>query len=373
MVITVKAANGATYELHAAGLVTAIWRHSPASLRASLDRERAVTRLRPSPGSSVTGEFFDRTLNERRRKLRRWGRELQTAGYDLPNLRTPPNDVAELKRVLVHQNSGFEVNWLVDPITSVFQKAITDLLTDRRVQDTVLLYYSGHGKLVSWRASPVRLRYRRTLTSSSVGVSWIKEQIDSPKPGESFIARLLLQRPRRGGIQGRCRFGDQGCRGLGKGKFDRHLVFPHGNEHRIGWRSTTCSPSGWCMAWTALRRTETETTSSPSMSSWIIQARRSKAKGPDPKARFRDRSSGLVQIARRPRPPSARAALSSARTSPSNFCPPLRARSERETRSFFLAAGCTGSGPLSTFELIKAVGGEVKLDITQQSKHRHGR
>jgi hypothetical protein len=67
----------------------------------------------------------------------------------LPNLACPPNDVAGLRAVLEAPDVGAfdEVTVLLNEESYVVKKSINKVLRVAKKTDTVLLYYSGHGKL----------------------------------------------------------------------------------------------------------------------------------------------------------------------------------------------------------------------------------
>ena len=63
-----------------------------------------------------------------------------------PNLRTPNADVEAMKRVPERPECGFTVTTLSDPIRTRFASAIEEKFSTAGRGDTVLLYFSGHGK-----------------------------------------------------------------------------------------------------------------------------------------------------------------------------------------------------------------------------------
>ncbi len=61
-------------------------------------------------------------------------------------LHTPPQNVAKLQAILENPNLGaFEVTTLIDPDPLQMRSHIEDLFANRRKNDLVLLYFSGHG------------------------------------------------------------------------------------------------------------------------------------------------------------------------------------------------------------------------------------
>src|SRR5918992_2512925 len=109
----------------------------------------------------------------------------------LPQLNTPPNDVAGLARVLRDpQRCRFgDVRELVDPDSQQLRESVESLFAAAGRDDLVLLYFSGHGKLnprggLHLCATNTR---EKVLMATSMQVTEIKQFIDSTTIGQVVL------------------------------------------------------------------------------------------------------------------------------------------------------------------------------------------
>jgi hypothetical protein len=109
-----------------------------------------------------------------------------TAHYDdaeeFPKLHTPAADVHAMARVLQRPECGFSVTTLIDPERTSFASKVEKMLASAGREDTFLFYFSGHGKTSS---AGLLLCAKDTsgtaLRTTSVRVSDIKESISTTK------------------------------------------------------------------------------------------------------------------------------------------------------------------------------------------------
>jgi hypothetical protein len=98
-----------------------------------------------------------------------------------PNLRTPHADVEAMARILGAPQCGFFVTPMVDPSKQQLEIEISKLFRSAGGEDTVIFYYSGHGKIA--QEGGLRLCVRETedgelLDATAVAVPYIKNAID---------------------------------------------------------------------------------------------------------------------------------------------------------------------------------------------------
>ncbi|MDQ7017488.1 MAG: caspase family protein, partial [Gammaproteobacteria bacterium] len=109
----------------------------------------------------------------------------------LGNLVAPQADVAALAAVLKGKGYAFEVETLHNPELAEARQKVFDLFDDRDKDDTVLLYFSGHGVLGSGRTRPLYLALQQTDYDrpgrDSLSASDIKREMEN-----SFALRQII-------------------------------------------------------------------------------------------------------------------------------------------------------------------------------------
>jgi hypothetical protein len=283
---------------------------------------------------------------------------------ELPHLATPANDIAELGRVIAHSNCGFDVKSLLNPTANDLSVAIASLLRNTRSEDTVLFYYSGHGKLA--QTGGLRLCTRDTREEDvdifSVGVGWIKEKIDSTK-----AARVILLLDccysglAAGAFKGDVVSAIRDAVGSGKGKFvvtsssraelsielagDRNSLFTKWLVNGLDSFEADLNKDGVITLDELVEYTSKK-----------VQQERSEQ---HPQALGFETTGGLLEIARRPGGTLEQPAPTL------EWLSTVLEDIRDKAVIFFLGSGVYGSGPLSNFELINAVGREATLDLTR--------
>jgi hypothetical protein len=105
------------------------------------------------------------------------------------NLRTPAADVAAMKGVLERPECGFSVTTLVDPTRTRFASAVEEMFTKAGREDTILLYFSGHGKAFDGLHLCTKETRNSAPDSTSVGIDDIKKYI---VPTKRLLTILVL-------------------------------------------------------------------------------------------------------------------------------------------------------------------------------------
>lgn len=110
---------------------------------------------------------------------------------DLPDLRSPLNDVSEFKRILTDSpECDYEIKVLTNPDSQELRILLADIFTNQaKNNDMILLYFSGHGKLSSegdlclctQDANPV------LLDTTAIDLPWLKKKIDSTHASQVVI------------------------------------------------------------------------------------------------------------------------------------------------------------------------------------------
>ena len=100
---------------------------------------------------------------------------------DIDQLVAPPQDAADLARVLKDPNiGGFVVQEMINRPHYEVQQAIEKFFKDRKRDDLLLLYFSGHGikdeEGQLYLASPDTIR--KTLRSTAISSKWIFEILE---------------------------------------------------------------------------------------------------------------------------------------------------------------------------------------------------
>jgi tetratricopeptide (TPR) repeat protein len=94
--------------------------------------------------------------------------------YDDPllqGLHAPEYDVQDLASLLEDPNIGaFQVTRLLDRPFAEVRSAVSDFLGDRQVDDTVLLYFSGHGIKSRWGTVYLAVRDTRHKNPAALGI-----------------------------------------------------------------------------------------------------------------------------------------------------------------------------------------------------------
>jgi hypothetical protein len=288
---------------------------------------------------------------------------------ELPTLRTPANDVSEFRRAIAHPNCGFEVDTLTDPTTNDLQKGIISLLADARSEDTLLFYYSGHGKLA--QTGGLRLCARDTeerfLNANSVPVRWIKEQIDSTKAARVILVLdCCYSGLAAGAFKGDVVSAIRDAVGSGKGKFV--VTSSSATELSIelaGDRNSLFTK--WLVH--GLDTFEADANNDDVITlDELVDYASEKVKGERSEQRPRklgfETTGGSIEIAHR-------RGGTHGSLEPQAVALDWMPHAVRDIRTkhaiFFLGSGVYGSGPLSTFELINAIGREANLDVSQQN------
>ena len=106
-----------------------------------------------------------------------------------PNLRTPGADVQAMKEVLEHPVCGFGVSTLVNPTRTGFASAVEEMFGKAGRGDTILLFFSGHGKGFDGLHLCTRETRDSAPDSTSVGISDIKKYIT---PSKQLLTILVL-------------------------------------------------------------------------------------------------------------------------------------------------------------------------------------
>lgn len=109
---------------------------------------------------------------------------------EIGSLAAPKNDAENLYDVLSNPNIGaFEATKLINENSITVKKAIYSFFTERKKDDTLLLYYTGHGI----KGDDANLYFvtsdteRKFLPVTSVSASYVKERM-----GDSFSKRQIL-------------------------------------------------------------------------------------------------------------------------------------------------------------------------------------
>jgi hypothetical protein len=101
---------------------------------------------------------------------------------ECPDLRTPAADVEALADILQGAECGFTAATLTDPTRTAFATAIEEMFGSAGREDTVLFYFSGHGKTSAGGLLLCTNETKATaLQATSVRVSDIKEAITTTK------------------------------------------------------------------------------------------------------------------------------------------------------------------------------------------------
>jgi caspase domain-containing protein/SIR2-like protein len=102
---------------------------------------------------------------------------------ECPDLRTPAADVEAMADVLQRPECGFSATTLIDPTKTQFASEIEEMLGKAGREDTVLLYFSGHGKKASTGGLLLCTKETKgtALQATSVRVADIKEAITTTK------------------------------------------------------------------------------------------------------------------------------------------------------------------------------------------------
>jgi hypothetical protein len=124
-----------------------------------------------------------------------------------PNLRTPAADVQAMKRVLERPECGFAVTTLIDPARTRFASAVEEMFGSAGRGDTVLLYFSGHGKGFDGLHLCTTETRDSAPDSTTVGISEIKKFI---APAKRLVTILVLDCCYSGQAMGTFKGGDVG-------------------------------------------------------------------------------------------------------------------------------------------------------------------
>ena len=106
-----------------------------------------------------------------------------------PNLRTPAADVQAMKEVLERPDCGFAVSTLVNPTRTEFASGVEEMFGKAGRGDTILLFFSGHGKGFDGLHLCTRETRDSAPDSTSVGISDIKKYI---APAKRLLTILVL-------------------------------------------------------------------------------------------------------------------------------------------------------------------------------------
>ena len=138
--------------------------------------------------------------------------------HNLPELMGPRNDSVILGHAICDNEVGLfdpsNVQFLREGTDSEIRKAIEGLFIDASSRDTVLLYYSGHGRLDLQGQLYLCASNTRSdrLRSTAVGSNWISEVIDG---SAAAVTMIFLDCCHSGAFKG----GDAAERLSGQGRF----------------------------------------------------------------------------------------------------------------------------------------------------------
>lgn len=113
--------------------------------------------------------------------------------YDHPPLQqltSPINNVTRLATILADPAIGnFSVSTLINESLRTVQRAVTDLLRQKKSEDVILIYFSGHGILNSRRVLHLALKETEEDYAETTGLraDFIREQMDA-----SLSERIIL-------------------------------------------------------------------------------------------------------------------------------------------------------------------------------------
>jgi hypothetical protein len=101
---------------------------------------------------------------------------------ECPDLRTPATDVEAVADALQRPECGFTATTLIDPTKTAFATQIEEMFGSAGREDTVLLYFSGHGKAPAGGLLLCTTETKATaLQATSIRVSDIREAIATTK------------------------------------------------------------------------------------------------------------------------------------------------------------------------------------------------
>jgi hypothetical protein len=291
-----------------------------------------------------------------------------------PNLRTPNADVEAMARVLGAPQCGFTITPMVDPSKQQLEIAISRLFRSAGGEDTVIFYYSGHGKIA--QEGGLRLCVKETadgelLDATAVAVPYLKNAIDHTRAKRVI---LVFDCCYSGEAFGAFKGGDVSSYladsvAQGNGKF----VITSSSSTQLSIELDEDANSLFTKYWIqGLEDWEADTDKDDvihldDLFSWVKEKVLNRRPEQVPQWNGYGTSGPRIVIARKPGAVTARATLPAVAAIDPDYLEAVRESVNRKRAIFFLGDGVYGSGPLSSFELIKAIGKTARLDVTGQN------
>ena len=276
-----------------------------------------------------------------------------------PNLRTPNADVEAMKRVLERPECGFTVTTLSDPIRTRFASAIEEMFSTAGRGDTVLLYFSGHGKAFDGLHLCTTETQDSTPDSTTIGISTIKRFI---VPAKRLITILVLDCCYSGLAMGTFKGGDVSTtvwEQLGRPSCTYLMTSSSMTQPSIELQADQNSLfTKWMVegleSWAAARSDHRDEIYLRDLFEYVFTNVKKENSGQTPQYQgFGDADVGLA-VARRLGATGEIAAVAPP------YLQPVRDAVDNKEAIFFLGDGIYRDGPLSSTQLIEAIGAEFE-------------
>jgi hypothetical protein len=279
-----------------------------------------------------------------------------------------------MARVFQAPQCGFAVTPMVDPSKQQLEIQISKLFSGAGREDTVIFYYSGHGKIA--QEGGLRLCVKETedgelLDATAVAVPYIKNAIDHTRAKRVI---LVFDCCYSGEAFGAFKGGDVSSYladsvAQGNGKF----VITSSSSTQLSIELDEDANSLFTKYWIqGLEEWDADTDKDDiihldDLFSWVKEKVLDRRPEQVPQWNGYGTSGPRIVVARKPGAVTARAMLPAVATVDPDYLEAVRECVNRKRAIFFLGDGVYGSGPLSAFELIKAIGRTARLDVTGQN------